>query len=227
MRRSICFFVLAMLAVFGGHVASRTKKQSTITDVYTFKMAVKTPRVYDNMQSKGYRKYHIDKLYGELHLTYPADGTDGAEITVKNLYNISHKVGGKYVTYKTQIAKDMIGPLVNLIGSNKTGIFRTPTIVFSLVCDPSYNVGKVDEDNTLYITLAGSGTVIKCKNTRQQLINSMSGCLSGTLGCGCTAYGHKSPTRVNGAYGPICNMVDDVAAVWGQWKATYRYSQSN
>lgn len=224
MKKAICVLFLALTAVVGGYASSTSKSKATITDVYTFKMAVKTPRVYDNMQSKGYRKYRIDKLYGELHLTYPADGTGGAEISVKNLKNRSYKVGGNYVTYETYLDEDKVCPRVNLIGSNKTGIFKKPSVAFALVCDPSYNVGEMDEDNTLYITLSGSGTVRKCKNTREQLIKSMSGYLSGTLGCGCSAYGHMSPTRVNGAYGPICDMVDDVAAVWGTWKAIYRHS---
>ena len=217
----------AILAVLGiaslfplGKFLNSTEEQ-TITDVYRFKMNVHTPRIYNNMESLGSRRYVTDKIEGELLLTYDIEGKSAPEITVTNLVNKSYKIGGRYVQYKTYL-NEAIFPRVNLVGNNKTGKFRVPSVCFALVCDPSYNIGEVDEDNTLYITLGGSGNTGTRRGT--QVMTTLSGYLAGTLGCGCTAYGHISPTRVNGAYGPILDKVDDVAAVWGTWRATYKCS---
>lgn len=53
-----------------------------------------------------------------------------------------------------------------------------------------------------------------------------SGKVSGTLGCGCRAYGHVSPTRVAGPFGPT-DWVDDVAEVDGTWSICYDAKASN
>ena len=226
MKKVITLVFLAALAILALSASIESDKATvpTFTDIYSLKMSVRIPRVYDNMESNGYRKYHVDTLIGELRMTYPADGSGRATLSVENLYNKSHKVGGEFVTYESYIDADAVFPRVNLIGSNKTGIFKKPSVVFALVCDPSYNIGEVTEDNTLYITLSGTGGISKMKRKNAQVIKSLSGYLAGIIGCGCSEYGHTSPTRVNGAFGPISDAVDDVAAVWGQWRATYQYS---
>ena len=224
MRTVSRILLLGLVCLGYGYASSPSPSTIMITDVYSFKMSVHTPRIYDNMESKGYRKYTLDILKGELYLTYRADGTGEAEISVTNLCNSSYKIGGENVTYDTHLDTDRVWPRVNLVGSNKTEVFKKPSVAFALICDPSYNVGEVDEDNTLYISLSGSGSVRRLSKTRKQVIRYMSGYLAGTLGCGCSAYGHVSPTRVNGANGPMLERVDDVAAVWGTWKATYRRS---
>ena len=221
MKNIFCALAL-LIGVLWASPISMAANPNIITDIYKFKMSVKTPRIYDNMQSKGYRKYKIDHIEGELWLSYTADGMSAATIQVTNLVNKTYKVGGKNVTYTAYLDDYRVFPRVNLIGNNKTGVFKTPSVVFSIVCDPSYNVGEVDEDNTLYIDLAGNGTTSTDKKRQGQVIKSLRGYLAGTLGCGCSAYGHVSPTRINGAYGPIAGYVDDVAAVWGSWKATYK-----
>lgn len=200
------------------------KSVTTVTDVYRLKLVIKNPRVFDNMQSKGFRKYKTETFYGELLVTYPSDNSAGATIEVKNLYDNNYLIGGKNVTYDVTVDEDMMMPRINLIGNNQTKVFKKPSIMFALVCDPSYNIGDDGEDNTLYIVLAGSGYISNRKRSNQQVISTMRGFLAGTLGCGCTAYGHVSPTRVNGVRGPILSQVDDVAAVWGKWKAAYSHS---
>lgn len=52
-------------------------------------------------------------------------------------------------------------------------------------------------------------------------IGGMRGFAAGTLGCGCKAYGHVSPTRQAGWNGAT-DKVDDVAAVSGQWIAVWK-----
>ena len=93
--------------------------------------------------------------------------------------------------------------------------------MFYIDANPSYNVGEDDEDNSLLVVLAGKSTT-KIANGRR-VLNMCRGNLAGTLGCGCMAYGHTSPTRVMGVEGPT-DDVDDVAAVWGTW--TMRYTRS-
>ena len=196
-----------------------------ITDIYKFTMSLNVPRVYDNMTSKGNRKYHKDKFEGILRIKYPVDESARGQISIEALYNKSHKVNGMNVTYDVIVDDGtIVYPRVNLLGDNKTGKFKTPSVVFFACCDPSYNIGEVDEDNTLYIMLAGKGLVSQNKRKGCQVISSLSGYVSGSIGCGCYAYGHVSPTRINGVCGPIRGYVDDVAAVWGTWKATYKSS---
>lgn len=170
------------------------------TDVYRFKAALHVPRVYDNTQSLGRRKYQTQKLEGVLRVT-PVEGRE-PKIELA-LTNKTHKVGGSPVTYET----DVSGVLWHVIGSNKTGVFKTPSVKFSVDANPSYNIGDDEPDNTLILTFAGKGTSWK----------RLSGYAAGQLGCGCYAYGHTSPTRL--LY-DLC-MVVDTAAAWGTWSAKY------
>ena len=228
MRKYLPLFLLAGVAFLWGipYTEGNTTPKAAITDVYTLRMNIQTPRIYDNMTSQGYRKYTLDVLEGDLRITYPLDESERATVEVVNLVNKRYRVGGKNVTYITYVDESII-PRVNVIGDNKKSEFKVPSIVFALECDPSYNIGEVEEDNTLYITLGGKGSTRMAtsgRGRRVQVINRMSGNLAGSLGCGCKAYGHVSPTRVNGAYGPIKTRVDDVAAVYGTWTARLRTS---
>ena len=56
--------------------------------------------------------------------------------------------------------------------------------------------------------------------SKKKHLKKANGNVAGTLGCGCMAYGHKSPTRKITFYGPG-DEVDDVAAVFGNWHLTY------
>ena len=194
---------------------------SAIVDEYKFTMRVYVPRIYDNTASLGYRKYKQQTVNGTLRLTYES-GTVRPTITVTNLVNKSHKINGCNITYTATVdSGDYVYPRVNVIGNNKTGVFKTGTIVFHMDANPSYNIGEDVEDNSLLVTLAGKSTT-KVVNGRR-VIGTGRGNLSGTLGCGCTAYGHVSPTRVLGVEGPT-DEVDDVASVWGTWSMRYQRS---
>jgi hypothetical protein len=106
-------------------------------------------------------------------------------------------------------------PRFTIIGNNKTGKFKTATVAFALAAEPSYNIGQFDEETSLYLTLAGKGILGK-----NGIMTKASGYASGTLGCGCRAYGHVSPTR-NLSWRGASNEVVDIAAVYGTWKIKY------
>ena len=79
---------------------------------------------------------------------------------MKNLENRTHKVNGipiSYVCY--DYPYNYHNPLVVGIGSNLTGVFKQGGAEFAFQADPSYNIGKVDEDNTLILELSGYGTL--------------------------------------------------------------------
>ena len=191
---------------------------SAIVDEYTLKMYVYVPRIYNNTQSLGYRKYQRHMIQGTLKLTYEA-GSVRPTITITNLVNKTHKINGNCITYTTIVdGGDVVYPRINVIGNNRTGIFNTGSVVFYIDANPSYNIGEDVEDNSLLVTLAGRSS-LRTVNGRR-VLSLGRGYLSGTLGCGCTAYGHKSPTRVLGVEGPT-DDVDDVAAVWGHWMMRY------
>jgi len=139
------------------------------------------------------------------------------DVQFTNMVNKTHKLSnGKYVSYGRTTLDTLIWPRFNAIGSNKTGKFKTASICFYIAAEPSYNIGEFDEDNALYVMLAGKGTFY----SKQLHLKSASGKVAGTLGCGCMAYGHKSPTRKITFYGPG-KEVDDVAAVFGTWSIKY------
>lgn len=126
--------------------------------------------------------------------------------------NKTHKLSnGKNVTYDGVIDYDARYPLFNAVGSNKTKSFRTASICFALAAEPSYNIGEFDEDTSLYVMLAGKGAI-----SASGTITKANGYASGTLGCGCMAYGHVSPTRKIGQWGAT-DVVTDVASVYGTW----------
>lgn len=238
--------LFALLSAVCLGVSADESEYTGVTDVYKFSMSLKVPRIYNNNCSLGYRKYQGQNITGYLKIKYPnvAAGESGQpEITITGLENKTHKINGKNITYKVTVGYD--GPMtrVNLIGDNKKDEFKTPSVCFYIDAEPSYNVGEDDEDNSLLCTLAGSGsmktvagytyssvcsycsssiTELK-KSGKCRIIGSMSGNVAGTLGCGCRVYGHVSPTRVASSCG-ASDDVDDVAAVYGTWKATYYYS---
>lgn len=204
-----------------------------IVDVYDFKMSLRIPRTVDNMQSLGYRKYQTQTLRGYLYVTY--DDEDNVTLEVKDLVNKTHKINGNCITYDVTVDNEgeRQYPIWTYIGNNKTGKFYTPSVCFYMDCDPSYNIGDDEPDNSLLITLSGTGSTCdkgyytySCNGKKQlafkyRLLKSLNGRVVGTLGCGCRAYGHTSPTRKIGAFGAICDYVVDIAAVDGTWRAVY------
>ncbi len=215
-----------ILSIIAALVVTSTQAAAyQVVDVYNFKMILKVPRVYDNMQSLGYRKYQTQLVTGTLKLAYKSNGKwDRPTVVVSSLVNKSHKLSnGKHVTYDTIIDTDAVYPRFNVIGNNKTCVFKKPSVVFAIAANPSYNIGDFVEDNGLYLTLAGSG-ITRVSKADGMYFRRLSGYAAGTIGCGCMAYGHVSPCRVMGFDGPILDYVDDVAAVYGHWSATYTQS---
>ena len=88
-------------------------------------------------------------------------GSDGrlVDVQFKDFVNRTHKLSnGKNVEYDAKLAWTPY-PRFNAIGSNKTGKFTTASVCFGLEAEPSYNIGEMDEDNGLYVTLSGKGIV--------------------------------------------------------------------
>lgn len=189
-----------------------------VTHVYDLSLNLRIPRVYDNMQSAGFRKYQMQTLKGEMLIEY-TDGETLPRISVRNLVNKTHRINGQRISYICEPSPDYIQRL-NYIGNNRKLVFSKPSASFSFIADPSYNIGNVEADNSLYLQLSGSGT--SSGSTGKQIIKKLSGMATGTIGCGCFEYGHISPTRIAGPFGPT-QIVDDVAAVYGKWKAVFKY----
>ena len=164
---------------------------------YDVSMRLYVPRVYDNSGSSGYRKYQSQKLVGNLCVT-----TDGR--ATMSLTNLTHRVGGQRVTYDVEVED----ALMALVGSNAKNVFKTSSVTLRITALPSYIPAyRPTDDETLELTLAGRGSSSK----------RVFGYAAGTLGCGCSWYGHVSPTR---------NMLDwsvvDRAAVYGTFKLKSR-----
>ena len=208
MKKAITMLLAAVMSITA---------TAQIVDTYKFTMNLKVPRIYDNMASKGYRKLQAQRLVGDLQFVYKDDGT--VKIRVKNLVNKSHKISGipiSYVCY--DFPYDYHDPLVVGIGSNKTGKFKQGGAEFAFQADPSYNIGAVDEDNTLILELSGYGTL------KGDVLKNLKGAVKGQIGCGCMAYGHISPTRL--FLGWLTDYVHDVAPLYGTFNAHFRSRHS-
>lgn len=192
---------------------------ATVTDVYTFTMSILVPRIYANDASLGYRKYQRQHLVGEMSITYDGNGEARPSVAVKSLVNRTQKVGGAPISYSCTVGNDGVTTRVNLLGNNRTEKFEKPSIVFYMDAEPSYSIGPDDEDNSLLVILSGYGLTVNKSGLR--IIRRLSGNVAGTLGCGCRAYGHVSPTRVAGSDGAT-DDVDDVASVFGTWSAKWK-----
>lgn len=215
------FRTFALFAVLFAMTASHVVAK-TVTDTYKFKMTLQVPRIYDNSQSLGSRKYQKQRIRGKMHITYDT-GSDGQPtITFSDLRNLKHKVNGASVTY-TATEDEAVQRKVNVIGDNLAQKFHTPSVCFGEIFEPSYIWGAPDEDNSLYLTISGNGKTTTKRGAR--VIRKLSGSVAGAIGCGCTFYGHVSPTRVMGYLGATMT-VDDVAAVFGTWSAVRSESQS-
>lgn len=127
-------------------------------------------------------------------------------------------MGGKPVTYQCyEYPYDDNGVLVVGVGSNKTLKFKQGGACFSFVADPSYNIGEIQEDNSLYLELSGHGKL------KGNVLKNLRGVVRGKIGCGCTVYGHVSPTRLFKGY--LTDIVYDVAPVDGAFKAVFKKRQ--
>ena len=198
------------------------------TDVYDFRMRVRVPRIYNNTTSQGQRKWQTQYIYGQMLVDYNTDDI-APIVTFKNCYNKTHKINGKNVTYLCEQGYDEVVRRWVVMGNNKTGSFKNGSCFFYADFEPSYNIGYDEPDNSLLLYFGGYGNLQKVSSSpcsgAVYKVRRWSGYCVGTMGCGCRAYGHTSPTRVLGLCGPVCDWVSDVAAIpMGQWYATYRYS---
>ena len=208
MKKLFIAFSACALAVLTTLAATKQ-----VVDTYKFTMHLKIPRIYDNMESMGYRKLQWQDFQGELRVTYKSNGR--LYVRVKNLVNNTHKIGGSKITYKCQ-DYDGFDPLLVAIGSNKSNKFKVGGIEFAFIADPSYNIGAATEDNTLMLHLSGYGKIGGSKHT----ITNLQGAVTGQIGCGCKEYGHMSPTRL--FFGKVTDDVCDIAPVNGTFKATFK-----
>lgn len=193
-----------LLAVPGIGIAGSAMRANAATrgaELWSLKMRLYVPRVYDNTASQGYRKYQVQTIRGEF-IVAPVQDSE-PDIRFEWLENATHKVNGHRVEYA---AEPNGAVLWHAVGNNRTGRFDTRSVVLPVEAMPSYAIGPApNEDNSLVITLAGRGSA----NGRM-----LRGYVSGQLGCGCYEYGHVSPTRVWGT-----DRVVDTAAVFGTWTA--------
>lgn len=206
--------------------ASMSSLAKQVVDVYSLQIALKVPQVIDNTQSLGKRAYMLQKITGRLLVYYDNESKAAEAVELANLVNLSYKVGGKNVKYKV-LNENYIGvpQIWNAIGSNKTLVFTKSSVCFNAELEPSYALGEPSNDNSLILVFSGASTLSTKKlscGVKIKFPTSVSGHVVGTQGCGCHDYGHVSPTRSLGLYGPTDQAVD-IASVWGTWKAKFQY----
>ena len=188
-------------------------------DEYDFGIFLNVPQVINNSDSHGYRQYRVQSIIGKLYIYWMEDGE--YIIDFDNLRNTMFKVGGKHVTYNGLIDRNVVIPRFNYIGNNKNGVFTVPSMSFYLELEPSYAIGGNTEDNSFYLLLAGKGGSSLTGMGGVRIAKYIAGHVAGTQGCGCSAYGHKSPTRRASISG-ISEVVEDVVPTYGTWSARWR-----
>lgn len=206
--------------------AATSSLAKQVVDVYSLQIALKVPQVIDNTQSLGKRIYKLQKITGRLLVYYDNESEAATAIELDSLVNQSFKVGGQNVKYKA-LDESYIGvpQIWNAIGSNKTLVFNKSSVCFNAELEPSYSLGEPNNDNSLILVFSGGSTMATKKlscGTKTKFPTSVSGYVVGTQGCGCHDYGHTSPTRALGVYGPTDQVVD-IASVWGTWKIKHQY----
>lgn len=224
-------FVSSLLAVFAfspshsdsgsfgyyGECDSGESCRVIAKDVYDLKITLKVPQVRNNSSSAGTRKIERQTIVGNFSVLWKENGTFSFE--TDGLYNRNFKIGGKNVTYKGQPGDAIIYPKFNYIGNNRTEKFKVPCLTFSLTLEPSYAIEKMNEDNSFYLVLSGYGTSFVKSGNR--IAKKLSGNASGSQGCGCMDYGHKSPTREASAYG-FTDKAADVVSTHGTWSIRWK-----
>lgn len=137
------------------------------------------------------------------------------EVTFGMFTNKTYKISGKPVTYQVSLAEDALSNF-SWCGNNKKQEFKTPNMNFSIEMVPSYKIGEemLDDVHLSIACVKGNGSLVKFECEKVLVAKSLHGYCTGQLGCNCTAWGHISPTRFWGFYGPT-SFVTDVASVNG------------
>lgn len=139
--RGLTVMLSAGLLAFAAPLASDAEQ---VADIYTFKMSLRVPRVYDNTTSLGYRKYQTQTIVGTMKIIYDAeDDSVSPMVDIVDLVNKTHKINGTKVTYNCYVEEDYEYAFLVGLGNNKTETFKYCGIDFSFVADPSYNIGGV------------------------------------------------------------------------------------
>lgn len=186
-------------------------------DEYRLTMTLRVPAVVDNMEGKGRREYRPQFLAGTVFVEYRSPYEE-PEVSVAGLVNLSHRLStGRPCTYSAKAS----GPEFRALGDNGKDVFKTVAVAFSLLAEPVYNAGDDGPDNTLNLVFAGKGASAR----------TVSGTCAGSVGCGCRALGHPSPTRL--LYVPYISprvpygfkwwypLVVDTAPCWGTWRMRF------
>lgn len=217
--------ILKILGTFAVSVLVFQTFASQVVDVYSLSISLRVPQVVDNSRSLGKRIYQKQKITGNLLVYYDDESGVASSVELDSLVNKTFKIGGSPVKYKSVESYLGISQIWNAIGSNKTGIFGKSSVCLNATLEPSYALSQANNDNSLVLVFAGTSTLATQKlscGTKYKFLKSVSGYVVGTQGCGCHDYGHTSPTRVIGLYGPT-DQVIDVASVFGTWKAKFSY----
>lgn len=176
-KKSILTLMLVMMSAFC-FTGDSDHSPYDIVETYSLTMRLKVPRIYDNMQSLGYRRYQPQRFVGELSLVYRSTGD--VDVQVNGLTNRTHRINGKFITYEcSEWPYEDFQNMAVAVGSNRTLKFKQGGIDIAFVADPSYNIGGIDEDNTLMLRMSGTGHIGLTG------LRSVRGSVTGRIGCGC------------------------------------------
>lgn len=194
------------------------------TDVYDVKLYADMPRVYDNMSSIGYRKYQRQQIVGQMYVMY--DKNDQITLWFSQFTNKTYKINGDPVTYEVLFDSESLHNF-SWCGNNKTGKFTRPNCNFAISMIPSYKIGSemLDDVHLQISCTKGSKRKISICGQDAIIASLLSGYCAGQIGCNCKAWGHISPTRMWGFFGPNCT-VTDIASVNGKVKMKWNKALS-
>ena len=209
--------IIAYLSFATGEYDNESGSRIVAEDHYKFTLRLRVPQVRNNSDSTGSRKFEFQSIYGTFKVNWHENGMRSYSLV--DCSNRTFKVGGKCVTYDAIVGNEIMFTRFNYIGMNKPELFKTPVICTSVILEPSYALTDVNEDNSFYLVISGSGSSsIKDGN---RIATAFNGRAVGTQGCGCTDYGHKSPTRGIGIKAPT-DQPEDVVGTYGNWSLRWK-----
>ena len=212
-------FAICMIPLFIYSIDEESEFYPTAIDIYELNLMLKVPQVLDNTTSQGRRVYRPQRIKGNMYVNWYFDNS--FSLTFDGLTNCNFKVGGEKVTYTGYEGINTVYSRYCYIGNNRTEVFTKPCLAFYLELEPSYAIGGNNEDNSFYLMLAGTGVSTYKGEYKSRIARNLYGYASGTQGCGCSAYTHKSPTRKAAQYGPS-ETPTDVVATYGHWRAKFK-----
>lgn len=158
-----------------------------------------------------------------MYIDYEEDMV--SSVRFSQFVNHTYSISGSPVTYLVYMDEEQLYNF-SWCGDNLKNKFTRPNMNLQIVMEPSYKIGEEMLDD-IHLSIActkGSVRYMYFNECKIQIPNRLRGYCTGQIGCNCKAWGHVSPTRFWGYFGP--SFVTDVASISGQMTLKWNSRES-